>query len=82
MELLTKETDYNKTIKLAEELKGEYNNKIYFHCFWYGKLTEKHLISIKSCYYYNVMNIQNRKIILWIENNQNTNDDVIIEIKK
>lgn len=83
MELLTQETDYIKTIQIAEELKGEYNNNIYFHCYWSGKLNEKHLISIKSCYYYNVMNKHNRKIILWIQNNKNTNDDeVVINIKK
>ena len=40
MELLTNETGYYKTIRLAEELKGDYNGSIYFHCFWSGKLSE------------------------------------------
>ena len=55
---------YLKTIK------KKYDDNVIFHCFWNGSLNEKHLISIRSCYYFNVANRKNRKIILWLENNQ------------
>lgn len=45
----------------------EYEGDVIFHCYWQGMLNEKHLISIKSCYYFNVLNKQNRKIVLWIK---------------
>lgn len=68
MKLLTGTTDYIKTIILALNLKGEYNKSVIFHCYWNGTLNEKHLISILSCYYFNVHK-NKHKIILWLENN-------------
>jgi hypothetical protein len=80
MKLFTKDTEYNKTIKDALSIIGNYNGNVIFHCFWNGQLNEKHLISIKSCYYFNLFNKTNRKIILWLENNyENKFND---EIKK
>lgn len=35
-----------------------------FHCYWYGQLNEKHLISITSFFVFN----KKHKIILWLEN--------------
>ena len=69
MKLLTKEVEYNKTIHLAANLKGEYAKPVIFHCFWKGPaLNKAHLYSIKSCYYFNVYE-RNHKIILWLEDN-------------
>ena len=79
MKLLTKSTDYNETIKLANELKGEYDKSIIFHCFWNGNLNDKHLNSVLSCYYFNVLN-RKHKIILWLENN--IPNDINKEISK
>jgi hypothetical protein len=70
MQLLTNEVNYDSTIELAKNLKGDYNKPVIFHCFWSGVLSEKHLISIKSCYYFNIYNKNNNsKIILWLQNN-------------
>ena len=69
MKLLTKETEYNKTIRLAANLTGGYTKPVIFHCFWKGSpLNKAHLYSIKSCYYFNVYK-RNHKIILWLEDN-------------
>jgi hypothetical protein len=78
MKLLTNEIDYEKTIEIAIKLSGNYDKKVIYHCYWNGDLNEKHLGSIKSCYYFNVKNKINKKIILWIENNNNDN----LEFKK
>jgi hypothetical protein len=72
MKLLTSETDYNKTIELAKEINGSYDKPVIFHAYWNGKLNEKHFMSIKSCWYFNIKNYSNRKIILWLENNTST----------
>lgn len=79
MKLLTKSLDYTKTIELAKQINGSYYKSVIFHCYWTGKLNEKHLISIKSCYYFNVLN-KDHKIILWVENN--TKNDIYTEISK
>ena len=79
MRLLTKTTDYEETIKLANELTGEYDKSVIFHCYWDGNLNEKHLYSVLSCYYFNVLN-RRHKIILWLENN--TPNDINKEISK
>ena len=69
MRLLTKEVAYDKTIRLAANLSGEYTKPVIFHCFWKGKaLNQTHLYSIKSCHYFNVYK-RNHKIILWVEDN-------------
>lgn len=79
MELLTTDTS-RRTIKLAKSLKGTYNNPVIFHCYWQGNLQYKHLVSIKSCYFFNVLNKSNRKIVLWLENN--THNEFNDEVKK
>ena len=58
MKLLTKTTDYNETIKLASELNGAYDKSVIFHCYWHGNLNEKHVYSVLSCYYFNVLNVE------------------------
>lgn len=84
MRLFTEKSSYDDTICLAESLTGEYESSVIFHCYWQdtahrGALTEKHLYSILSCWYFNVRN-NKHKIILWLENNQpNEYND---EIKK
>ena len=52
---------------------------VIFHCYWHGNLNEKHLYSVLSCYYFNVLN-RKHKIILWLENN--TPNDINKEISK
>ena len=79
MKLLSKTTDYDETINLANKLTGEYDKSVIFHCYWQGTLTEKHLYSVLSCYYFNVLN-RNHKIILWLE--KNTPNDINEEISK
>jgi len=81
MEVLSHSNDFNETIKLAQDLSGYYDNshEIIFHCYWNGNLNEKHLLSIKSCYYFNILNRTNRRIILWIENVKNKRDDYIYQ---
>jgi hypothetical protein len=69
MKLLTRETDYEKTIHLANELNASYDKPVIFHAYWNGTLNEKHFMSIKSCWHFNIKKYSNRKIILWIENN-------------
>ena len=79
MKHLRKTTDYDETIKLANKLTGEYDKSVIFHCYWNGNLNEKHLYSVLSCYYFNVLN-RKHKIILWLENN--TPNDINKEISK
>ena len=79
MKLLSKTTDYIESIKLASKLTGSYDKSVTFHCYWHGNLNEKHLYSVLSCYYFNVLN-HNHKIILWLENN--TPNDINEEISK
>jgi len=69
MKLLTQHTNYDETIQLALNMKENYSKKVLFHCYWYGSLNQKHLYSIKSCYFFNVYK-NKHKIILWLENNQ------------
>jgi len=60
--------NYNDTIIVARQLNGDFNDEVIFHCYWNGKITEKQLISLYSCYHFNVKNRNNRKLILWVEN--------------
>ena len=69
MKLLSKTTNYDETIEIATNLDGNYNKPVIFHCYWNGDLSEKHLHSVSSCYYFNVFNNKNHRIILWLENN-------------
>ena len=68
MRLLYNTTDFNKTIKFAAELRDSYDKSVIFHSYWNGNLNKKHLYSVLSCYYFNVLN-QKHKIVLWLENN-------------
>jgi hypothetical protein len=65
MKLFTDKLGYEETIEMANELSGEYKDPVIFHCFWNGKLNQKHYFSILSCFFTNVLNRPNRKIILW-----------------
>lgn len=56
----------------ANTLIEPYSDSVIFHGYWNGDLTQHHLSSIKSCYFFNVHN-NKHKIILWLENN-NTNN--------
>ena len=67
--LFDKMNDYNFCKEKALTLNGVYEKNVIFHCFWNGDLNEKHLYSIKSCYYFNVLN-NRHKIVLWLENNK------------
>lgn len=66
MKLLTKNVDYTETIELCKNMNESYDKSIIFHCYWNGQLNEKHLYSIKSCYYFN----KKHKIVLWLEKNK------------
>ena len=79
MKLYTNEVDYNITIDQSKLIKGEYNKIVLFHFYWNGILNEKHLIAIKSCYYFNIRNKTDRRIILWLENNipNHYNDEIL-----
>eukprot|EP01084_Bolivina_argentea_P195800 335804_1 len=76
MELIVDDTNYTHQTELARDIQMNntiYNQPILFHAFWFGEITEKHLISIRSCYHFNVYQQQQyypRKIILWIQNSQ------------
>jgi hypothetical protein len=69
MRLLLKDSSYDDTIIFAKKMNEEYNKEVTFHAYWNGKLNEKHFLSVKSCYHFNVKDRFNRKIIIWIENN-------------
>jgi hypothetical protein len=69
VKLLTGDTDHNRTISVAKKLQGDYKKPVIFHAYWNGQLNEKHLLSIQSCYYFNIQGRKNKKIILWVENN-------------
>ncbi len=66
--MLTLKTDYLSTIDNYLKIE-RYNEPVIFHCYWNGDLSSKHYASIKSCYYFNIVNNPNNKIILWLENN-------------
>lgn len=74
MKVLTHINNWNEKdnlqeiIDLATNMNDLYNKSVIFHCYWNGELNEKHLISIRSCYYFHVFK-NKHKIILWLENN-------------
>ena len=68
MNLFIKNTkDYDACINEANKLDGSYEDPVTFHSYWGGNLNEKHLYSILSCYYFNILGTNN-KIILWVDN--------------
>ncbi len=82
MKLLTTSSDYKETIKLALNIdiaNNAYTKPVIFHCYWNGQLNEKHVISIKTCYFFNVLKHTQNKIILWIENNSPNEHNAEIE---
>lgn len=70
--------DDKALLDYAKNLKGEYKEPVTFFAYWNGTLNKKHLHSIKSCYYFNVFNKKNKKIVLWVENNKKNkyNDEI------
>ncbi len=42
-----------------------YEGEVIFHAYWDGQLAEKHLTSLKSCWYHNIKGRENRKIVVW-----------------
>ncbi len=72
---LTTRTNSKKTLELCNEFNSltlpPYTEPVYFHCYWSGAIpiNEKHLASIHSCYYHNVRNHANRRILLWTDKN-------------
>jgi hypothetical protein len=69
----TKKT-YDYIIEQGSKLKEDYTNEVIFHCYWSGQLNKFHLLSIMSCYYFNVRNYKNRKIILWTDDKVEENE--------
>lgn len=75
MKLVVEHTNYEKQIQLAAKLRENntvYEGDVIFHAFWCGEITEKHLISIRSCHRFNVLDSKgsrriNRRIIQWME---------------
>ncbi|PCG19852.1 hypothetical protein [Brachyspira sp. G79] len=54
---------------------------ISYHAYWYGKINEKHVFSIKSL----LCTQENKKVYLWIDNKtikENLNNKYISEIEK
>ena len=82
MTQLSNSFDYTTQIDLARQIIAEnksFSEAVIFHCYWNGELNEKHLISVRSCYYFNVMGHINRKIILWIESSKSGMYDLEFE---
>lgn len=73
---------YKMTIIENPELnmKGVYKKPVNFICWWTGELNEKHLYSIKSCYYFNVKFSPQNSIVLYLSNN--TNQDILKDFGK
>jgi hypothetical protein len=69
MKHLINTIDYDKTINIAKNMNDNYKKSVYLHCYWNGNLSEKHLYSIMSCYYFN----KKHKIMLWLDNNIENN---------
>ena len=63
------EEDLQTSLESALELENaQYNDGLVFHAYWTGELSIQHLISITTCWYFNIRGRENRKIILWLEN--------------
>jgi len=55
--------------KAAAIPETRYEGDVIFHAYWDGQLSEKHLTSLKSCWYHNVRGRTGRRIIIWTANN-------------
>jgi hypothetical protein len=64
MNVLFTESNVAAELELAKSLQKTYDAPVTFHCYWDGELIEKHVISLRSCYYYNVLN-KPHSIVLW-----------------
>ena len=72
---------YEESIKEATALKiRAFEKDIVFHAYWDGELSDLHLISVKTCWYFNVQGYNNRKIIVWVKKKIET--DALKEISK
>jgi hypothetical protein len=69
----TKKT-YDYIIEQGNKLQKEYTDEVLFHSYWSGELDESHLLSIMSCYYCNIINHKNRKIIIWVDDINEENE--------
>ena len=65
MRLYKKFKNYDESIKDAN-FYGTYNEEVIFHAYWTGRLRFVHFVSIFSCFYFNIKNNENFKIILWV----------------
>lgn len=65
MKIYKKFKNYDESIKDAN-FHGIYNEKVIFHAYWTGRLRFVHFVSIFSCFYFNIKNNKNFKIILWV----------------
>lgn len=56
-----------EAVVFAKSLHSKFESNYIFHGYWNGEVTEKHLISVRSCYLQNIKGSGN-KIIFWHEN--------------
>ena len=69
-----------KAIALPE---ATYEDEVIFHAYWDGQLAEKHLTSLKSCWYHNVRGSPKRSIIVWTAGAGISQDDAVVaEMRK
>ena len=67
MTVLFPDYDPAAELKMARSLTDSFDAPVIFHCYWDGELNEKHLVSLKSCYYFNVLGkTYGSSIILWM----------------
>lgn len=61
----------------------KYEGEVIYHAYWDGQLAEKHLTSLKSCWYHNVRDSSKRSIIIWTAGAGIVrNDAVVAEMRK
>lgn len=56
----------------------KYDGEVIYHAYWDGTLAEKHLTSLKSCWYHNVRGSSKRNIIVWTAGAGTTQDDAVV----
>lgn len=80
MKIFSPKYDIEKEMEFANKMTGDYDKPVIFHCYWDGQLNEKHIISLKSCYFFNVLNHPNNSIILWTT--KIVDNELVAEAKK
>lgn len=70
MELFTQNKQNQDLTNLATSGKN-YSKKVIFHCYWSGALNKLHFLSIFSCYFFNVSQNKNFRIVLWVNDSKN-----------